>query len=111
KRVAVIGTGASPIQIIPELEKRAGVVKVFQRTPCWVLPRLDVATPPAVQALFAKVPATQQVARQALFWGHEASATALVWNTPLTSLVARLGKMHLRRQVKDQWVLRQLTPD
>ena len=111
KRVGVIGTGASAIQIIPELVKRAEFVKVFQRTPGWVLPRFDFATPPAVQTAFAKVPAVQQLARQALYWGHEASATALVWNTPLTSVVARLGKMHLRRQVKDPWLRRQLTPD
>ena len=57
------------------------------------------------------MPATQELARQALYWGHEASATALVWNTPLTALVARLGKAHLRRQVKDPWLRRQLTPD
>ncbi|MBX9983593.1 MAG: NAD(P)/FAD-dependent oxidoreductase, partial [Mycobacterium gordonae] len=111
KRVAVIGTGASAIQIVPELVKQAGFVKVFQRTPGWVLPRLDVATPPAVQALFAKVPATQELARQLLFWGHEATATAMVWNTPLTSLVARLGQAHIRAQVKDPWLRRQLTPD
>ena len=111
KRVAVIGTGASAIQIIPELVKQAEFVKVFQRTPGWVLPRLDFATPPAVQTVFAKAPAVQQLARQALYWGHEASATALVWNTPLTSVVARLGKMHLHRQVKDPWLRRQLTPD
>lgn len=111
KRVAVIGTGASAIQVIPELVKQAGFVKVFQRTPCWVLPRLDTATPAAVQALFAKLPATQQLARQALFWGHEASATALVWDTPLTSLVSRLGRAHLRAQVRDPWLRRQLTPD
>ncbi len=111
KRVAVIGTGASAIQIVPELVKRAAFVKVFQRTPGWVLPRPDVATPPAAQALFAKVPAAQALARQALFWGHEASATALVWDTPLTALVARLGRAHLRRQVKDPWLRRQLTPD
>lgn len=111
KRVAVIGTGASAIQIIPELVKRAEFVKVFQRTPCWVLPRLDAATPPTLQSLFAKVPATQQLARQALYWGHEASATALVWDTPLTSLAARLGRAHLRAQVKDPWLRRQLTPD
>ncbi|OHU98267.1 flavin-containing monooxygenase [Mycobacterium talmoniae] len=111
KRVAVIGTGASAIQIVPELVKHAEFVKVFQRTPGWVLPRLDVAIPPSVQELFSKVPAAQQLARQALFWGHEASATALVWNTPLTGLVARLGKAHLRSQVKDPWLRRQLTPD
>jgi cation diffusion facilitator CzcD-associated flavoprotein CzcO len=111
KRVAVIGTGASAIQIVPELVKQAEFVKVFQRTPGWVMPRLDFATPPALQALFAKVPAAQQLARQALYWGHEATATAMVWDTPLTSLVARLGKLHLRTQVRDPWLRRQLTPD
>lgn len=111
KRVAVIGTGASAVQIIPQLVRRAEFVKVFQRTPGWVLPRLDVATPPAAQTLFSKVPAAQQLARRALFWGHEVSATALVWDSPLTGLVARLGKAHLRRQVKDPWLRRQLTPD
>ncbi len=111
KRVAVIGTGASAVQIVPELVKQAEFVKVFQRTPGWVMPRLDFATPPAVQALFAKVPAAQELARQALYWGHEATASAMVWDTPLTSLVARLGKVHLRTQVRDPWLRRQLTPD
>ena len=111
KRVAVIGTGASAVQIIPELVKQAEFVKVFQRTPGWVLPRLDGATPTAAQTLFAKVPAVQELARQALFWGHEITATAMVWDTPLTGLVARLGKAHLRRAVKDPWLRRQLTPD
>jgi cation diffusion facilitator CzcD-associated flavoprotein CzcO len=111
KRVAVIGTGASAVQIIPELVKTAEFVKVFQRTPGWVIPRLDVAMPEAAQSLFAKAPAVQQLARQLLFWGHEASATAMVWNTPLTGLVKRLGRAHLHRQVKDPWLRRQLTPD
>jgi cation diffusion facilitator CzcD-associated flavoprotein CzcO len=111
KRVGVIGTGASAVQIIPELVEQADFVKVYQRTPGWVLPRLDVGTPAAVQRVFAKVPAVQHVARQALFWGHEASATALVWKSPLTPLVARLGKAHLRMTVKDPWLRRQLTPD
>ena len=111
KRVAVIGTGASAVQIVPELVKQAAFVKVFQRTPGWVIPRMDVAMPAAAQSVFAKIPAVQQLARQALFWGHEVSATALVWDTPLTGLVARLGKAHLNRQVKDPWLRRQLTPD
>jgi len=111
KRVAVIGTGASAVQIVPELVKTAAFVKVFQRTPGWVLPRLDVRMPAAVQSLFARVPATQEFARQALFWGHEASATALVWNTPLSSVVARISKAHLRHQVADPWLRRQLTPN
>jgi cation diffusion facilitator CzcD-associated flavoprotein CzcO len=111
KRVAVVGTGASAVQIVPELVKQAEFVKVYQRTPGWVMPRLDFPTPDRAQKLFAKVPAAQHLARQLLFWGHEASATALVWNSPLTGLVARLSKAHLHRQVKDPWLRRQLTPD
>ena len=111
KRVAVIGTGATAVQIIPELVKTAEFVKVFQRTAGWVLPRLDVPMPAAVQFLFAKLPVTQQIARQALYWGHEAAATALVWDTPMSRLVAQLGKAHLRQQVKDPWMRRQLTPE
>ena len=111
RRLAVIGTGASTVQIVPELVKHAEFVKVFQRTPGWVLPRLDLAMPAAVQEIFAKVPAAQELARQALFWGHEVSATALVWDSPLTSLVARLGKVYLRTQVRDPSLRRQLTPD
>jgi cation diffusion facilitator CzcD-associated flavoprotein CzcO len=111
KRVAVIGTGASAVQIIPELVKQAAFVKVFQRTPGWVIPRLDVPTPRAAQSLFTKVPAAQRLARQLLFWGHEASATALVWDSPLTGVVKRVSRAHLRRQVTDPWLRRQLTPD
>ena len=110
KRVAVIGTGASAVQIVPELVRTAEFVKVYQRTPGWVLPRIDFPTPRVAHDLFAKVPAAQQVARQALFVGHEVSATALVWKTPLNAVVTGLGKAHLRWQVKDPWLRRQLTP-
>lgn len=111
KSVAVIGTGASAIQIIPELVKVAGSVKVFQRTPGWVMPRLDVETPDAVKAVFERVPVLQQAVRNALFLGHEAAATGLVWDTPVTTLIQQAGKLHLRLAVKDKWLRRQLTPD
>lgn len=111
KRVAVIGTGASAIQVIPELVKEAASVKVFQRTAGWVMPRLDVATPKVAQAVFGKLPVVQQAARAALFLSHEAAATGLVWDTPVTTLIQRLGRAHLRLTVKDAWLRRQLTPD
>jgi cation diffusion facilitator CzcD-associated flavoprotein CzcO len=110
KRVAVIGTGASAVQIVPELVKQARAVTVFQRTPGWVLPRLDYRTPAAAKALFRAVPATQDAARTALFYGHEAVALGLVWDTPITSLVERAARAHLHRQVRDPWLRRQLTP-
>ena len=57
KRFAVIGTGASAIQIIPELVKTADFVKVFQRTPGWVTPRPDYKIPEWQKAVFRRVPA------------------------------------------------------
>lgn len=111
KRVAVIGTGASAIQIIPELVKTAQSVKVFQRTAGWVMPRVDLPTPKLAQAVFEKAPVVQQAARNALFLSHEVAATGLVWNTPVTTLIQRIGAAHLRLTVKDAWMRRQLTPE
>jgi len=111
KDVAVIGTGASAIQIVPEIVKTARSVKVFQRTPGWVMPRLDVATPRVAEAVFTKAPVVQQAARTALYLSHEVAATGLVWDTPVTSLIQRIGKAHLRLTVKDPWLRRQLTPE
>lgn len=111
KKVAVVGTGASAIQIIPEVVKVAESVKVLQRTPGWVLPRVDLPTPKVAKAVFAMAPPVQQLARSALFVGHEAAATGLVWDTPVTTAIQRAGLAHLRLTVKDPWLRRQLTPD
>jgi cation diffusion facilitator CzcD-associated flavoprotein CzcO len=105
KRVAVIGTGASAVQIIPELVKKAAKVKVFQRTPGWVLPRLNFPHPHWAKQLFRHIPLTEQLARQAWFWGHEAAAVGMVWNTPATDAIQLVAKAHL------PWKRRQLTPD
>jgi cation diffusion facilitator CzcD-associated flavoprotein CzcO len=101
KRVGVIGTGASAVQLIPELVKVAGHVKVFQRTPAWVLPKARLS------ALQWVTPA----ARQLLFWGHEAMALGLVWRSPLSRLLEGRGRAHLKRQVSEPWLRRQLTPN
>lgn len=111
KRVAVIGTGASAIQIVPELVKRAAHVKVFQRTPGWILPRPDYASSDAAKRLFRRYPATQSALREALYWVHESMAAGVVWTTPLTRAFEAVARAFLRSQVKDRWLRRQLTPD
>ncbi|MEV0250951.1 NAD(P)/FAD-dependent oxidoreductase [Nocardia sp. NPDC050712] len=111
KKVAVVGTGASAVQIIPQLVEQAASVKVFQRTPGWVLPRVNRRTNPLLKQLYRQVPATESLARQVWFYGHESVALGVVWNTPLTRVVELVGKAQLRRQVKDPWLRRQLTPE
>ncbi|WP_328412815.1 flavin-containing monooxygenase [Nocardia sp. NBC_00403] len=111
KKVAVVGTGASAVQIIPELVDKAASVKVFQRTPGWVLPRVNRRTNALTKELYRRVPAAENLARRAWFYGHESVALGVVWNTPLTRAVELVGRAQLHRQVKDPWLRRQLTPD
>ncbi len=111
KRVAVVGTGASAIQIVPELVKQAAHVKVFQRTPAWVMPRPDYASPDWSKKLFGRMPAAQTAFRELLYWVHESMAVGVVWTTPVTRLFERLARLYLRSQVRDPWMRRQLTPD
>ena len=63
RRAAVIGTGSTGIQVIPELAKEVAELTVYQRTPIWVMPKFDIKFPPVVRRLFAKVPLTQRAVR------------------------------------------------
>lgn len=111
KRVAVIGTGASAVQIIPELVKQVAKLKVFQRTPAWVLPRADYAAPGWSQQMFKTLPFTQTAVRRAMYWLHESMAFGMIWNTPMTRALEAIGTRFREHQVKDAWMRRQLTPD
>ncbi|WP_255790496.1 flavin-containing monooxygenase [Mycobacteroides abscessus] len=111
KRVAVIGTGASAVQIIPELVKVAGHVTVFQRTPAWVIPRLNAQVPIPVRNLFHRFPAVQRAVRSGLFVIYEALTFALVWLTPLTRIAETIAELHLRAKVRDRELRGQLRPN
>lgn len=115
RRVAVIGTGATAVQLIPELAERAAHLSVFQRTPIWVTPKLDLRIPRLVQRLFARVPATQAVARRVNTMLLEAIMVLAVlhyrrWNV-LNRIAAAAAKRHLHRQVADPDLRERLTPD
>ncbi|WP_299570167.1 NAD(P)/FAD-dependent oxidoreductase [uncultured Williamsia sp.] len=111
KKVGVIGTGASAVQIVPELVEQAASVAVFQRTPGWVLPRFNPAVGETTKALYRSVPGLQSLARAAWFAGHESVAVGVVWKSPATRVVEAVSKLNMRLQVRDPWMRRQLTPD
>ncbi|MFL6155405.1 MAG: flavin-containing monooxygenase [Marmoricola sp.] len=115
KRVAVIGTGATAVQLIPQIAKKAGALTVFQRTAIWVTPKNDFKIPKPVQTLFAIQPWTQRVARAAnSAWLEGMMVTAVLHYKQakfLNNGAAALAKAHLRRQVNDPETRRKLTPD
>ena len=115
KRVAVIGTGATAVQLIPEIAKVAAELTVFQRTPIWVTPKTDFRIPRWLQRLFAVQPWTQRVARRAnTAWLEGMMVSAVLHYRQARFLNRRragLSQRHLRKQVADPELRRKLTPD
>ena len=110
ERVAVIGTGASAVQIIPRIQPSVGSMTVFQRTPTWILPHPDQPMTGWPQRLFARVPVAQRLARAGLDLVQEAMVPGFVYKPALLKGLAALGRAHLRRQVRNAELRTKLTP-
>ncbi|MFI6935615.1 flavin-containing monooxygenase [Streptomyces sp. NPDC050287] len=111
KRVAVVGTGASAIQIVPAVQPLAGRLTLFQRTPPWVLPRVDRAISGAERALHRALPFTTQ-ARRGLLWGiRELQVQAFTKHPDELGLVERVARLNMARHIKDPALRAKLTPD
>jgi cation diffusion facilitator CzcD-associated flavoprotein CzcO len=112
RRVAIIGTGASTIQFLPIVQKSAGHVTLFQRTPPWVFPHRNRPTLGAERALYRLLPWTQRFSRSRNYWMSEfLLGTLLIRNSPMLKRMEGLGKRLLARQVKDPALRAKLTPD
>ncbi|MCK7626195.1 NAD(P)/FAD-dependent oxidoreductase [Streptomyces sp. RS10V-4] len=111
KRVAMIGTGASAIQIVPAIQPQAERLTVFQRTPPWVMPRADRRISGVERWLHTKVPATRALRRQ-LLWGiRELQVSAFTKRPGELGLIEALAKAHMHKAVKDPALRARLTPD
>ena len=112
RRVAVIGTGASAIQFVPEIQPLAGHIDVYQRTPAWIVPRWDRKLTRVEQALYRRFPVLQRLVRAAIYWGRETYAIAFMHHHQgRPSIPERLARKHLRTQVPDLALRAKLTPD
>lgn len=111
KRIGVIGTGSSGIQVIPELGEVAGRLSVFQRTPAWVLPHTNRRTTRIERALFRRFPVLQRADR-ALITGYMELTNLVMTRRPgVMAALERVARWHLRRQLPDHPELRaKLTP-
>jgi cation diffusion facilitator CzcD-associated flavoprotein CzcO len=110
RNVAVIGTGASAIQIVPRIQPAVGRLTVFQRTPPWIMPRRDRAITHPERWLFRHLPVTQRIARAAIYWGRECYVLGFVTNPGLLARAEPIALAHLRRQVPDPGLQARLIP-
>lgn len=110
KKVAVIGTGASAIQIIPALAPIVEHLTVFQRTPAWVTPRNDRALTEAQHRRWKKFPTLLWLKREAIYWFSEFLGLGFVGFEPINRIMRQVALGRLKRQVKDPETRQKLTP-
>ena len=111
KRVAVIGTGASAIQIVPEIAKVVGRLDLYQRTAPYVLPRNDRRYSRAEQLAFRHVPGLQRLMRESIYWAREAYVPGFTWQPKLAFPAKKLALRNLEKAVADPELRARLTPD
>ncbi|MFB4314512.1 flavin-containing monooxygenase [Actinomadura sp. 21ATH] len=111
KRVAVIGTGASAIQIIPEIAREARRLTVFQRSAPYVIDKPDRAYRSWEKALLRSVPGTWELSRARIYSLYESRALGFVKYPRLMELLSRRFRQQLEEQVPDPEMRRKLTPD
>ncbi|MFJ4670751.1 flavin-containing monooxygenase [Kitasatospora purpeofusca] len=115
RRVAVVGTGASAVQLVPEIAPLVERLDVYQRTPTWVFPKPDLPVPAAVRGVFARAPWTQRAVRLATDTATELSFVIAMIHYRRFPFLVRGGEafsqLYLRQQVRgDRELMEALAP-
>jgi cation diffusion facilitator CzcD-associated flavoprotein CzcO len=112
KRVAVIGTGASAIQFVPQIAPQVTKLDLFQRTPPWILPKPDREMSSRERWLMERVPGVHWARRTGLYWRLESRAYPLIHDAPrISALGERIAKKFIAKQIADPALRAKVTPD
>jgi cation diffusion facilitator CzcD-associated flavoprotein CzcO len=111
KRVGVIGTGASAIQIVPAIADKVKELHLFQRTPSWILPRMDHGFSPRTQRLFRNVPALQRLFRHFIYWTMEARALGFLGHPAMMKQAEAIARAYIEKSIADPSLRAALTPN
>jgi cyclohexanone monooxygenase len=110
KRVAVIGTGASAIQIVPEIAEKVAHLDVYQRTAPWVIPRNDRRYTAVERFAFRRVPLVQKAYRTAIYWGRELYVPAFTREPRLAAPARAAALANIRKGISDPGLRKAVTP-
>jgi cation diffusion facilitator CzcD-associated flavoprotein CzcO len=110
ERVAVIGTGASAIQFVPEIQPEVEKLHVFQRTAPWVIPHRNRPMKRLERALYRLFPPAQLTMRAGIYWARE-SFVLQFRHRAIGKLLERIPMLHMRKQIEDPELREKVTPD
>ncbi|MGH7280266.1 MAG: flavin-containing monooxygenase, partial [Polyangiaceae bacterium] len=109
RKVAVIGTGASAIQFVPQIQPKVKKLSLFQRTPPWVVPRRDHAISDRTKQILKNYPLAQNAIRTGIYGVRELLAIPFM-RPRIARLVQKQALAHLHKAVKDSELRKKLTP-
>jgi cation diffusion facilitator CzcD-associated flavoprotein CzcO len=110
KRVALMGTGCSSIQVGPRIQPEVAQLDVYQRSPGWTIPKMDFEYPPWMRRLFERMPLLQRLDRQVTFGFMEAATAGLTSRRWLMRPFAAMARRQIRTQIGDPELRRKVTP-
>jgi cation diffusion facilitator CzcD-associated flavoprotein CzcO len=111
KNVAVVGTGASAIQFVPQIAPRVGKLYLFQRTPPWIVPRMDFAMAEKWKQRFRRFPLIMRAFRQFIFWRQEFRVLGFLGNRFVRGKATEIATHQLEKQVQDPKLRAALKPN
>jgi cation diffusion facilitator CzcD-associated flavoprotein CzcO len=111
KNVAVIGTGASAIQFVPQIAPHTGKLYLFQRSPAWIVPKPDSSISEKSKRRFRRIPVVMWAFRKYLFWQHEFRVLAFLGNRWMRNSLEGIARHHLKKQIKDPKLRAALAPN
>jgi cation diffusion facilitator CzcD-associated flavoprotein CzcO len=111
KRIAVVGTGASAVQFVPEIAKSASHVLIFQRTPPYVLPRPDGPIAPWVRRLYRHIPMLPQLRRKLIYMIFEYRHRVFRGEERMVNFAMKMWRHSLEKAITDPEERQRLTPN
>jgi cation diffusion facilitator CzcD-associated flavoprotein CzcO len=111
KNVGVIGTGASAIQFVPQIAPHVGKLYLFQRTPPWIVPRMDFAISDKWRRRFRRYRPVMKAFRQLIFWRQEFRVLGFLGNKFVRGKATEIANNHLAKQISDPKLRAALTPN
>ena len=110
KRVAVLGTGCSGIQVVPEIQPIVERVDVYQRSPGWTIPKMDFDYSERAKRLFERFPVLQRLDRTVIFGVQELAAAAMTKHRWLLPAFRAIGRRQINSAIEDPELRRKVTP-
>lgn len=110
KKVAVIGTGASAIQIVPAIADQVAQLTVFQRTPPWIMPKKDKQFSSTTKNIFQRLPSLHKLFREMIYWLMEVRGRGFFGNTIILKIATWVANMHIKNSISDPVLREKVTP-